>query len=347
MKLLGGYSPQLLFYILNDLMFKRLPNFAVTNQFGLFLLVILFVLFFSFFTDGFSSRFNLFALSRVVAIDIMIGLAMMVVILTGGLNLSLGALGVSAAMFGGWLMEAVGIPIIPAMLLTLAMGGFLGWINGYVTVKTGVHSFIVTLATMSIYFGMMTLFTEAEAFRKLPETFTDFGSLKIFNKYVSPLLLVSIFFVFLLFYFFKFTDLGRKLIAAGANPDAAELSGISVGQMFIYCHILSGLLAAVAALMLTSRIGAAIPSMAGNLGFDWLLPAFLAPVLGGTLLSGGKVTVFGTMLGAILVTLITNGLYLIEVGEFWIRFFLGIILLLAVLLDKAREFFAQKSNVLS
>ena len=99
--------------------------------------------------------------------------------------------------------------------------------------------------------------------------------------------------------------------------------------------------------MLTARIGAAIPSMAGHLGFDWLLPAFLAPVIGGTLLSGGKVTVFGTMLGAILVTLITNGLYLIEIGEFWIRFFLGIILLLAVLLDKAREFFAQKSNVLS
>ena len=91
----------------------------------------------------------------------MIGLAMMVVILTGGLNLALGAIGVCAAMFGGWCMEVLGIPIVPALLLTLGMGSLLGWVNGIITVKTGVHSFIVTLATMSIYFGFMTLLTEA------------------------------------------------------------------------------------------------------------------------------------------------------------------------------------------
>ncbi|MDC3178276.1 ABC transporter permease [Pelagibacteraceae bacterium] len=325
----------------------KIPNFVKTNQFGLLCLVIFFIFVFSFSTDGFTSRFNIYALSRVVALDIMIGLAMMVVILTGGLNLSLGALGVSAAMFGGWCMESMGIPISISIILVLAFGSFLGWINGFVTVRTGVHSFIVTLATMSIYFGFMTLLTEAEAFRKLPEIFTDFGSLKLFNKYISPLLIISVLTCLILYYVFKFTDIGRKLIAAGANPDAAELSGISVDRMFIYCHMLSGFLAALAGIMLTARIGAAIPSMAGHLGFDWLLPAFLAPVLGGTLLSGGKVTVFGTMLGAILVTLINNGLYLIDVGEFWIRFFLGMILLGAVLLDRAREYFTVKNSIVS
>ena len=326
---------------------NKIPNFVKTNQFGLLIWVIVFSCLFSVSTDGFTSRFNIYALSRVVALDIMIGLAMMVVILTGGLNLSLGALGVSAAMFGGWCMESMGIPISITIILVLAFGSFLGWINGFVTVRTGVHSFIVTLATMSIYFGFMTLLTEAEAFRKLPEAFTDFGSLKLFNKYISPLLIISVLTCFVLYYIFKYTDIGRKLIAAGANPDAAELSGISVDRMFIYCHMLSGFLAALAGIMLTARIGAAIPSMAGHLGFDWLLPAFLAPVLGGTLLSGGKVTVFGTMLGAILVTLINNGLYLIDVGEFWVRFFLGIILLGAVLLDRAREYFTVKNSIVS
>ena len=86
----------------------KIPNFVKTNQFGLLCLVIIFICIFSFSTDGFTSRFNIYALSRVVALDIMIGLAMMVVILTGGLNLSLGALGVSAAMFGGWCMESMG-----------------------------------------------------------------------------------------------------------------------------------------------------------------------------------------------------------------------------------------------
>ena len=304
---------------------NKIPNFVKTNQFGLLILVIVFICIFSFSTDGFTSRFNIYALSRVVALDIMIGLAMMVVILTGGLNLSLGALGVSAAMFGGWCMESMGIPISITIILVLAFGSFLGWINGFVTVRTGVHSFIVTLATMSIYFGFMTLLTEAEAFRKLPEAFTDFGSLKLFNKYISPLLIISVLTCFVLYYIFKYTDIGRKLIAAGANPDAAELSGISVDRMFIYCHMLSGFLAALAGIMLTARIGAAIPSMA----------------------SGGKVTVFGTMLGAILVTLINNGLYLIDVGEFWVRFFLGIILLGAVLLDRAREYFTVKNSIVS
>ena len=161
---------------------NKIPNFVKTNQFGLLILVIVFICIFSFSTDGFTSRFNIYALSRVVALDIMIGLAMMVVILTGGLNLSLGALGVSAAMFGGWCMESMGIPISITIILVLAFGSFLGWINGFVTVRTGVHSFIVTLATMSIYFGFMTLLTEAEAFRKLPEAFTDFGSLRLLDS---------------------------------------------------------------------------------------------------------------------------------------------------------------------
>ena len=113
--------------IMKTLMNKKIPNFIFTNQFGLLCLVLVFIAIFSTVTDGFTSRFNIFALSRVIAIDIMIGLAMMVVILTGGLNLALGAIGVSAAMFGGWCMEIIGIPVIPSIILTLSMGAFLGW----------------------------------------------------------------------------------------------------------------------------------------------------------------------------------------------------------------------------
>ena len=96
------------------------------------------------------------------------------------------------------------------------------------------------------------------------------------------------------------------------------------------------MLAALAGLMLSARNGAALPSMAGQLGIDWLLPAFLAPVLGGTLLTGGAVSVLGTFLGAALVTVLSNGLLQLSVGEFWIQAFLGLILLLAVGLDRLR-----------
>ncbi len=127
------------------------------------------------------------------------------------------------------------------------------------------------------------------------------------------------------------------MLAAGANPRAALLSGVDVPRAVTLCHMLAGLLAAVAGLLLSMRNGAAIPAMAGNLGQDWLLPAFLGPVLGGTLLAGGRVSVPGTVLGGLLVTVLNSGLLLLHVGEFWVQFFLGVLLLGAVLIDKGRH----------
>jgi len=146
-------------------------------------------------------------------------------------------------------------------------------------------------------------------------------------------------------YLYRYTALGRRMLAAGASPAAAELSGIRVNRTFVACHVLSGLLATVAGLMLTARTGAAIPSMAGHLGQDWLLPAFLAPVLGGTLLSGGRVSVVGTFLGGALVTILSAGLLLMQVGEFWVKAVLGLLLLLAVFADMARRVYLAKRKM--
>jgi ribose transport system permease protein len=183
---------------------------------------------------------------------------------------------------------------------------------------------------------VMVFLTRAQSFRALPPVFADFGRLKLLG-WVSPLLLVAVAVGAGLSVLYRFTALGREMLAAGANARAATLSGIRVGQVFILCHMLSGAIAAVTALLVVARTGAAIPSMAGQLGQDWLLPAFLGPVLGGTLLSGGRVSVSGTFLGAVLVTMLTNGLLLLKVGEFWVQTCLGLLLLLAVLLDKARR----------
>jgi ribose transport system permease protein len=116
--------------------------------------------------------------------------------------------------------------------------------------------------------------------------------------------------------------------------------------MIILCHAMSGVLAGVAGLMLVSRTGAAIPSMAGQLGQDWLLPAFLGPVLGGTLLTGGRASVLGTLLGAFLVTLLTTGLLLLQVGSFWVQTWLGLLLLAAVLIDLLRRSYLTRRNLI-
>jgi ribose transport system permease protein len=236
----------------------------------------------------------------------------------------------------GWLIESLGLPWPLALLGGLGLGAALGFVNGWVVVRSGLHSFIITLASMSIFFGTMIFLTRAEAFRALPATFTDLGRMRLFGV-ISPLLIVALTVAVLLVCLYRYTVTGREMLAAGAKPEAAALSGVRVGRIFIFCHMLSGGLAALTALMVVARNGAAIPSMAGQLGQDWLLPAFLAPVLGGTLLSGGKVSVIGTLLGAVLVTMLTNGLLLLQIGEFWVQACLGLLLLAAVLLDKARR----------
>ena len=313
-----------------------LARAGLSNEVGLIALIALFGAWFASATPGFASSFNLFTLSRIAAIDIMIGFSMMVVIVTGGLNLSVGAIGVCSAMVFGWLSQRFGLPLPVTIPLALAFGALLGAINGQLIVRSGLHSFIITLATMSVFFGLMLFVTRAEAFRALPPSVLAFGRLRYFG-YVSPLLYVSAGVGLLLAALYHLTALGREMLAAGANPAAAELSGVRVGRTFTFCHMLSGALAGVAALMTTARTGAAIPSMAGDLGQDWLLPAFLGPVLGGTLLAGGRVSVLGAFLGSMLVSELTNGLLQFRIGEFWLQTYLGLMLLAAVLLDLARR----------
>jgi len=323
---------------------NQLLKLLLSNEFGLLALIIIFTIVFSVITPGFTSSFSLFAMGRTAAVNIVIGFSMMVVIVSGGLNLSVGSIGVCVAMAGGWLMQVAGLHWFLAVIGALAIGSAIGALNGLMIVKSGLHSFIITLATMSIFFGVMIFLTQADSFRELSPQYVQFGRMKL-GGVISPLLLLTLLAAISLSVFFNFTATGRGLLAAGANPEAAELSGIRVDRMVILCHSLSGVLAGVAGLMLVSRTGAAIPSMAGQLGQDWLLPAFLGPVLGGTLLTGGRASVLGTLLGAFLVTLLTTGLLLLQVGAFWVQTWLGLLLLVAVLIDMFRRSYLMRKNL--
>lgn len=313
-----------------------MKRFLLTNEFGLMVLISAIALGFATAAPNFTTPFNLFALTRTTGVNAMIGLAMMAVIVTGGLNLAVGAIGVCAAMSFGWCIEVAGLPWVLAAPCAVALALTLGFVNGWLVVRTGLHSFVITLATMSIFFGSMVFLTHAQSYRSLPAGFSEIGRMRWFSS-VSMLLVIALVVAALLSAFYRFTALGREMLAAGAAPEAAELSGVRVGRVFILCHVLSGGIAGMTALMLTARFGAAIPSMAGQLGQDWLLPAFLGPVLGGTLLTGGRVSVLGTVLGAALVTMLTNGLLLLQIGEFWVQACLGFLLLAAVLGDKGRR----------
>lgn len=322
-----------------------LTRLLLSNEFGLAVLIAATFMIFASASQGFTSPFSLFTIGRQIGIDTVIGLAMMAVIVTGGLDLSVGAIGVCSAMAFGYFAQSQGVPLVAAAPLAVVFGAGLGFINGYAVVRSGVHSFIITLASMSIFFGFMIFLTQAQSFNQLPPVVQSFGKMR-FGGMVSPLLLIALAVCAGLSVFYRFTTLGRAMLAAGANARAAELSGIRTGSVIISCHALTGGLAALAGLMVTARTGAAVPSMAGHLGQDWLLPAFLAPVLGGTLLSGGRVSVVGTFLGAAFVDIMTSGLLLMRVGEFWILAILGLMLLSAVLTDRARQMVLQRRGMI-
>ena len=322
---------------------RRNPVTAVLaesgNLIGLAVIIVLFWVVFTAMAPGFVSSFNLFALSRSLAVDIVIGFSTMVVLATGGMNLAIGSIGVCALMFAGYLMQSLGLPPVLGFAGGLALGALLGFANGFAIVRSGVNSFIITLASASLFLGGMLILTKAETFNGLPPELAAFGRMKW--GFVSPLLAISLGIGLALLILFRYTALGREILAAGANARAAELSGVRVGRAIIVAHTLSGLLASAAGLMLVFRLGAAMPSI----GQDWLLPSFLAPVLGGTLLSGGYVSVVGTILGAFLVTTIRSGLLVMQIGNFWLQLFLGLILLLAVMLDRYRGVRAERRSL--
>lgn len=320
---------------------RRLNFAAASAQLGLVVVIVALWTAISLRAPGFLSSFNLFTVGRALAIDIVIGFAQMAALATGGMNLSVGAIGVCSVMMSGYLLQTLGLPIGLALAGALALGAALGWLNGFVITRTGVNSFIVTLASANLYSGAMLILTKAVPLDALPPEIGAFGKLRIAGV-LSPLLLIAVALCAALFILYRYSSLGRSILAAGANARAAEMSGVPVGRVVTISHVLSGALAAVAGLMLVSRLAAAMPSVGGD---DWLLPSFLGPVLGGTLLSGGSVAVIGTMLGALLVTTIRSGLLVLQIGNYWLQLYLGLILLLAVLVDRARARYAERRGI--
>lgn len=323
---------------------RKYSLITLWDRVGLASIVLTSWLIFAVFTEGFTSQFNIYSVGRLVSILIVVGLSQMVVIGIAGMNLAVGAMGGVVAMFLGWLMEQWGIPWPLAIVLAVGFGGLLGAVNGILIVKTGISGFVITLGTAGVFSGAMYILTKVEAFRILPQGFLDFGQVKIFG-FISPLVLMMLAVVVLLFIGYRSTTFGRQMLAVGANARAARVSGVPVERIVVLAHVLSGALAGLAGIMLVLRIGSAIPSIGTAGGGDWLLPSFAAPAIGGTLLAGGSVSVVGTFFGGLLLGSIENGLTLLNTPGFWVQLSTGLVLLIAVILDRARTVAVERSRI--
>jgi ribose transport system permease protein len=267
---------------------------------------------------------------RSFCVVLVVAFAQMLTLAVGQVNLSLGALGGLVAIAVGGLMEKFGFPIAAAVTVGLSIGMVGGLLNGLLTVRTGINGFIITLATASVFTGINLGVTESIPFYNLPPAFVAFGVGRFFI--VPYLLIPPVLAALALGVFLARTTPGRYLLAVGGNPNAAELSGIPRDRIIVLAHVLSGLLAAIGAILAEAQLGSAQPTI----GADWLIMSFAAPIIGGAALTGGHISVAATALAVVLIVLIQNGMVLAKVDPYWVEFLLGALILAAVGLNRLR-----------
>ncbi len=314
--------------------FSRL---MLEGSFGVFLAVFIFSVILTVFTDGFLTRENIFSTTRTASLWIIVGFSQMLVLTIGHMNLSAGAIGGLAGVTVGWLFQAFGAPawvVIPAGIL---VGTACGVFNGLLIVRTGINAFVITLGTSSIYLGINYGLTKAMPFSRVPPAFDFIGRGRLVQA-IPFLALVMLAVAGLLYFLFQHTVLGRRILAIGGNQEAAVLSGINTKRVIVLVHTLSGLVAGLGGVLFVGRLGAAHPTI----GQNWLLMSFAVPVIGGTALNGGYTSILGVILGGFLMTLLSNGLVLLRVNIYLESLFMGILVLIAVIVDRGRAVYAER-----
>ncbi|XVL28742.1 ribose ABC transporter permease [Staphylococcus equorum] len=297
-----------------------------------FIGLILLVIIISALNSAFLEPSNLFNLLRQVSINGLIAFGMTFVILTGGIDLSVGStLALSSAMVA--ILMVSGVDSIIALLLGCIFGAVLGAVNGLLITLGKMAPFIATLATMTVFRGLTLVITDGNPITNLNGSY----AFQLFGRGYFlgiPVPAVTMFVTFIILYILLHkTVFGRQTYAMGGNEKAAFISGIKVNKLKIMIYSLAGLMSAMAGAILTSRLNSAQPTA----GISYELDAIAAVVLGGTSLTGGKGRILGTLIGVLIIGVLNNGLNLLGVSSFYQQVVKGVVIIIAVLIDRKNK----------
>ena len=281
-------------------------------------------------SDRFFTMDNLLNVTRQVSINAVISVGMTLVILTGGIDLSVGSILAFAGSITAGLLSG-GQSLITAIIVGVVAGAFIGMINGALITRAGIPPFIATLGTMTAARGFTLVYTDGRPITGMEEAFRFLGGGYIAGIPV-PVIIMAVIFL-LAHIMLTRTKFGRYVYAIGGNEEAARLSGIGTKKILLSVYTLAGLLAGFSGVIMASRLNSALPT--AGAGFE--LDAIAAVVLGGTSLSGGVGTVGGTLIGAMIIGVLDNGLNLLNVSSFYQQVAKGVVILLAVYVDKKRK----------
>jgi len=297
------------------------------REFMIFAIVLGVIVIMSFASPYFLNSANILALLLGLSIEAIIAVGMTNLMVSGGFDMSVGSVVAFTGAATAMCMN-IGIPVIVAVLIGLAIGACIGLFNGFIIAKIGINPFVTTLASLSLFRGLTLIITKGQNITGLPSSFKAIGQ-KVFLGVQTPVW-YAVILVIVGDILLRKARFFRQNYYIGGNEKAAYLSGIAVDKIKILNYVITALLAAFAGIVMTSRLGAA--SVTAGTGLE--LRVITAVIIGGASLQGGEGTVIGAFMGSVLMALITNALTLLGVDVYWQTFVIGATLLIAVLVDR-------------
>lgn len=312
-----------------------------------FIALIAVLVFFSIAAPNFLSTANLILMSKHVALNAFLAMGMTFVIITGGIDLSVGSIVGLCGMVAGYLVlngidlqvgYTIYFNVFEIALITLAVGILIGAVNGLLITRLNVAPFIATLGVLYVARGLALLSSDGRTFPNLVGKAelgtTGFGFLGAGRLLGLPVALWILLVVALgAAYLAKYTPLGRHIFAVGGNERAARISGVRVNMVKMFVYMFSGFCAAIVGLIISSELMASHPAT----GESFELNAIAAAVLGGTSMSGGRGTIGGTIVGAFVIGILSDGLVMMGVSSFWQMVIKGLVIIVAVVVDQAQR----------
>lgn len=309
-------------------------NSALKNKIGILIALLALVAFFAFLprtSEVFLTSNNILNILRQASTNLYVALAMTMVIILAGIDLSVGSIIALSGVVTGGLIAYNGLPVFVAVAGGLLVGLLVGGFNGFVISKTTIPPFIVTLATMNIARGLSYIYTGGAPIRVISDEFNFIGSGYV-GRIPTPVIYLVVL-IIIAIYIMNRSKLGRHIYAVGGNPKAAKFSGINNSKVVFFVYLFSGLMAAISGVVLASRMFSGQPTAGEGAEMD----AIAAVVVGGTSMSGGRGTIGGTIIGGLIIAVLNNGLNLMNVNSFWQLVVKGIVILVAVYVDYIRN----------
>lgn len=306
---------------------------------GVVMALVLLFLVFALASDIFISSRNLLNITRQVSVNALIAIGMTFVIVTGGIDLSVGSVISFAGIIASSMIVEMNLPIWLAVAVGVLVGTLTGLVNGLLITFLNMPAFITTMGTMTMLRGLGYIYTQGYPIYNLPKAFKVIGQGHIGSIPIPTIILIVV--AVIAYLILRRTVFGRHVYALGGNMEASRLMGIHVKTVQLLTYVFCGTVTGVAAIVSTARLGSGMPTI----GTGYELDAIAAAVIGGAAMAGGSGTIPGTILGALLLGVLSNGLSLLNVDSYVMQVISGAVVIIAVLIDEMRRIAANRAQV--